>query len=144
MGARRIFLWGAIASAVVAAVGGFGPWASVLDVVSVHGTDGDAGGWWVIGAAIVAVMLLVLQDRKHMGAAPALVALLAALIASTVAISNWVDLRRTTDELGFIESEWGIYLATIGSVALVAACIALVVTSPPTGIPGPAPPQGGS
>jgi hypothetical protein len=133
--------WWAIASAGAMVVGGFGPWARVLGVISVSGTDGD--GWIVIVAALVAAGLIFLQQRRRMGIWPFVVALLAAVIASVTTIYDWTDLNHVADQTGLIHAGWGIYLATSGSVSLALACVGLLVEAPRmTEAPPPASTQG--
>ena len=106
-------------------LGAFGPWAKVLGIISVNGTDGD--GWIVIVAAALAVGLIVLRERRRMGVWPVVMALIAAVLAAGTAIYDWSDLNRVASETGVIDAGWGIYVATIGSVSLVLACIGLLV-----------------
>jgi hypothetical protein len=122
-------LWWAIASAVVMVLGAFGPWARILGIVSVNGTDGD--GWIVIVAALIAVGLIVLrQRRKLVGLWPVLVALLTAMLAAATVIYDWTDLNGVADRTGLVEARWGIYVATIGSCSLVLACVGLLLERP--------------
>jgi hypothetical protein len=41
--------WWAVASIVLMLVGAFGPWAKVLGLVTVNGTDDGKDGWVVVG-----------------------------------------------------------------------------------------------
>jgi hypothetical protein len=130
MNRRRSFLAWAAASIVAMVVGSLGTWAESKPFgESVRGTEGD--GWAVIGCAVIALVLILYHEGRRRGIGPLLVALLAALIASWAAIYDWTDLHRVASQFpGLIQSAWGIYVATIGSVSLAAACIALIVTTP--------------
>ena len=99
-------LWWAIASAAVAVIGSFGPWAKVLGVISVSGTDGD--GWIVIVMALVAAGLLYLRQRRNLGVWPIVVAFIAAAIAAGTAIYDWSDLNSIADSTGLVGAGWGI------------------------------------
>jgi hypothetical protein len=50
--------WRAVASIVLMLVGAFGPWAKVLGLVTVNGTDDGKDGWVVVGAAAVAAIVI--------------------------------------------------------------------------------------
>jgi hypothetical protein len=115
--------WWAMASAAVAVLGSFGPWAKVLGIISVSGTDGD--GWLVIVAVLVAVALIIVRERRDLRLWSLLLAAVAGGLAAATAIYDWTNLSRVANETGFIEAGWGIYLATFGSVSLVLACIGL-------------------
>ena len=110
---------------MVAVIGSFGPWAKVLGVISVSGTDGD--GWIVIVAVLLALGLLFLRQQRSLGLWPIVVAAIAAVIAAATAIYDWSDLNSVADASGLVDAGWGIYLAAIGSVSLVLACIGLAV-----------------
>jgi hypothetical protein len=51
--------WWIVASLALMLVGAFGPWARVLDVQTINGTDGGRDGWVVVAAAVLAVLLLL-------------------------------------------------------------------------------------
>lgn len=134
--------WWAIGSAAAMVLGAFAPWARVLGFLSVNGTDGD--GWVVIGAAIVAVGVIVLRQRRGRGLWPFVVTFLAAVVAAAVAIHDWTDIHGFAGETeGLVDTAWGIYLATIGSVSLGLSSIALAVETrthapkTPSGVPRP-------
>jgi hypothetical protein len=112
-----------MASAAVAVLGSFGPWAKVLGIISVNGTDGD--GWLVIVATLVAVALVILRERRGLRVWSLILAAVAGGVGAATAIYDWTDLSRVADELGIVDAGWGIYLATFGSVSLVLACIGL-------------------
>jgi hypothetical protein len=115
--------WWAMASAAVAVLGSFGPWAKVLGIISVNGTDGD--GWIVIVAALVAVALIILRERRGLRLWSLILAAVAGGLGVATAIYDWADLSRIADQSGLIDAGWGIYLAAFGSVSLVLACIGL-------------------
>jgi len=114
--------WWVVASCGLMILGSFGPWARVLGIVSVNGTDGG-DGWIVIVAAVIAGGLLILKQTKGLGWWPVLVALLAAILAAATSLYDWTDLKHVADQTGLISAGWGIYLATIGSFSLTAACV---------------------
>ena len=117
--------WWAIGSAIAAVLGSFGPWAKVLGFITVSGTDGD--GWYVILAAGIAAALIVERQRRGLGHWPIYVAIASSVIASLIAIYDWSNLSRVANESGLISAGWGIYLATLGSISLAAACIKLAL-----------------
>ena len=144
---RRMLLGWATASVAMMVLGSLGTWTSVDRIFgtgreSLQGTDGD--GWTLIGAGLIALVLIAYHERRRRGIGPLLIALLAALIASAAVIYDWSDLHRVASNWpGLVHSGWGIYVATIGSVSLVGACLALIVTAKaPQETPSPAPEPG--
>ena len=144
---RNIFLGWAAASVAMMVIGSLVTWARVDRIFgsgsdSFRGTDGD--GWTLIGAGLIALGLIAYHERRKRGIGPLLIALLAALIASAAVIYDWADLHRVaSDWPGLVHSGWGIYVATVGSVSLAAACVALIVTArAPQEIPAPTPEPG--
>jgi hypothetical protein len=101
-------------------VGGFGPWATALNVISVSGTRGG-DGWIVIGAAAVAGGVLFASPR---GAGPVL-AILAGIGGIFVGV---VDLNDISSRSAAVEPAWGIYAVLVGSATLVIAGIVLLAT----------------
>ena len=139
MASQRKSFWWAVASAAVMVLGSFGPWAKVLGIISVNGTDGD--GWIVIVAAIVAIGLITLRERRGLRLWSLILAAVAGALAAATAIYDWTDLNRVADETGLVDAGWGIYLATIGSVSLVLACIGLGFETRTGSEPAPETPQ---
>jgi hypothetical protein len=129
--AIHVFWWG-LASVVVMAIGAFGPWAKILNLVTVNGTDESGDGWIVIGAAIVGAIALALwraQGRNWLA-----LAAVAAAAALATTIYDRVDLERTTTNgvnVGaLIDAGWGIYVAMIGSLSLgIAAVVGWILAS---------------
>jgi Protein of unknown function (DUF2510) len=117
-------LWWAIAAAALMVVGGLGPWATALRVVDVAGTHGD--GWLVIGAGLVAAIVLFVSP----GDAGPVVALLAAIGGAIVAI---VDLSDIQSRGALIEPAWGLYAVLLSAVALFAASLVLLLRRPSQG-----------
>lgn len=79
--------WWALASSGVMVVGALGPWARVLGLFSVSGTDAETG-WIVVGAAALAAGL-VYWDRRRDAAKrrwPLLMALVAALAVGSASL----------------------------------------------------------
>jgi hypothetical protein len=123
-----VSFWWAAGSLVAMVVGAFGPWARVLGFITVHGTDGGADGWLVIGAAALAAVMLFLHTR-----APArwqlVVSLLAGLAGASIAGYDIIDISSVASGpfgSAIIETGWGIYVALIGSLSLAAASIVLM------------------
>jgi hypothetical protein len=118
-------VWLAGVSVVLMVVGAVGPWAKVLGVLTINGTDDSKDGWIVVGAAAFAVVgvLVVLASRLRW---LALIPLLAAAIAAATAAYDVSDINGVGG--GRIASaQWGIYLALAGSIALVLASVAMIV-----------------
>lgn len=134
--------WWAIASGVVMVIGGLGPWARVLGLLSVNGTDGGGDGWVVIGAAVVALAFILLRQRLEHGLWLLVLAFVAAVIGAATAIYDWNDISRFANESGIVDTAWGVYLAATGSVSLALASVGLafethVPKTRVTGIPRP-------
>ena len=132
--------WWAIASGIVMVVGGFGPWARVLGLVSLNGTEGD--GWIVIGAAVVALAVILLRQRLEHGLWLLILAFVAAVIGAVTAIYDWNNISGFANESGIVETAWGVYFAAVGSVSLALASVGLALeTRVPkrrvTGVPRP-------
>ena len=125
MSSQQKVFWWAIGSAIIAVIGSFGPWAKVLGVISVSGTDGD--GWIVIVLALVAAGLILLRQQRGSGLWAVAVAFVAAAIAAGTAIYDWNNLNGVADASGLVDAGWGIYLAALGSVSLALACIGLLL-----------------
>jgi hypothetical protein len=128
MGGKTYTFWWALASAVIAAIGGLGPWVTFLGF-SVSGTEGD--GWVVIAAAAAAAGLVLWHNAD-----PALwrlaVAGLAALVAFAVAVDDWSQIESiaSEDEDEFsalladaVSPGWGLILSTLASVSLAASLL---------------------
>jgi hypothetical protein len=129
--AVHVFWWG-LASVVVMVIGAFGPWAKILGLITVNGTDESGDGWIVIGAAIVGAIAFALwraQGRNWLA-----LAALAAAAALATTIYDRVDLERTTangvNVGALIDAGWGIYVAMIGSLSLgIAAVVGWILAS---------------
>jgi len=128
------------ASLVVMVVGAVGPWATAVGI-TVHGTDGGRDGWYVIGAAGVSALLLLIYARARRRWL-LLIPLLAGLAMSAGVAYDLVDIRTrfAGSVLGgneLISADWGIYLALVGCVSLAVGAVALAVR--PARRPGPVP-----
>ena len=138
--------WWAAGSIVLMLVGAFGPWATVLGVFTIRGTD-DNAGWTVVGAAIVAAIALGFFVRWRQRW-PCIVPFLAGAVGAAVAGHNLSDISSSSDTLfAGVQIEhpaWGIYVALSGSVSLLLASVALGVQTKTGGtenrIPIPASP----
>jgi hypothetical protein len=117
-------LWWGLVSAVVMVIGSFGPWAKVLGLVTVNGTDEGGDGWVVIVAAAIGVVALFLwrtRSRRWL-----ILTVVAAAAALATTIYDRVDLEGTTDGVdvgALVDASWGIYVAMIGSASLALAAI---------------------
>jgi hypothetical protein len=119
-----ISIAGAGISALLMIVGGFGPWAKVLGVITIDGTDDGKDGWIVVAAAGVAIALLVVlafTRRRWL----ALIPLLAGVVA---AATTGYDISDISSVGGgrLASAEWGIYLSLIASIGLALASLAAI------------------
>jgi uncharacterized membrane protein len=108
-------------------VGAFGPWAKVLGIVTINGTDGGRDGWIVVGAAAFAAvfLLIFLRLRKRwLLTLPILAGVVGAATAG-YDISDINGLYSNTLGISVVDTEWGIYVALVGSISLVLASIGL-------------------
>jgi hypothetical protein len=116
-------LWWAVGSMVLMLVGAFGPWVTVLGIVTVNGTDDGKDGWIVVGAVAVAAIVIgcfVRWPRRWLLTLP----ILAGIAGAATAAYDINDISGSAD---VIDAGWGIYLALISSFSLTAASIALWV-----------------
>lgn len=133
--------------AVAMAAGALGPWATWLGGWgSASGLDrGD--GWWVLGAAILALVALTATVALNRAAArpsapgAALAASLAAALGVygvAVFLTNWRDFEDMKSEnaivaalsdLDVINTGWGIYAVGAGSLVLLVAAAWLAAKS---------------
>lgn len=122
--------WWSAGSLVLMVVGAFGPWAKVAGL-TIHGTDGPRDGWVVVGAAGVAALGMVLYIRFRRGWLLAL-PLLAGLAGAATAGYDISDISglASGSVLFFdvpVSTEWGIYVAFVGSVSLALASVVLSI-----------------
>jgi hypothetical protein len=115
-------------------LGAFGPWARVLGLISVSGTDaGD--GWILIAGGLVAAVVLWLAV-SGIGSRNVLlpIAVLAAVAGAVTAAIDFSSLRSVANDAGppraifageVISAGWGIYVALIASIALGLSTIVL-------------------
>lgn len=119
--AVQVVGWGLV-SAIVMVIGSFGPWAKVLGLITVNGTDDGGDGWVVIVAAAVGAVALLLwrvRSRRWL-----ILTVIAAAAGLATTIYDRVDLEGTTDGLdvgSLVDAAWGIYVAMIGSASLALA-----------------------
>jgi hypothetical protein len=124
--------WVALAGALAMVIGAFAPWARVLGIVSVSGTNAGEG-WIVIIAAIVAAVVVWLAHvgrRRYLLA----IAILAAVAGAATAGYDLGRLRAVANAGSrppfapdIVSAGWGIYLALIASIAVGIATIVLWV-----------------
>jgi hypothetical protein len=105
----------ASASLVLMVVGAFGPWAKVF-VFTIHGTDDSKDGWIVVGAAGVALLLLIVIALARVRWL-ALIPMVAGAAAAATAAYDATDINRIGGG-GIASAQWGVYLALAGSIAL--------------------------
>jgi hypothetical protein len=117
--AKTPAFWCAIAAAALMILGSLGPWGTALRVVDVSGTDGG-DGWLVIGAALVAVVVLFASPRD----AGPVVALIAGIGGEIV---GFVDLADVESRGALVTAGWGLYVVLLSSAALVIAGLVLIV-----------------
>jgi hypothetical protein len=129
MRAAGVLAW-AGASILLMVIGALGPWAKVL-FVTIDGTDEGKDGWIVLALALVAAAFLLLFLRAGWRWLP-LAPLLAGCIAGATVgydISDINNLASDAPGPGLVSTEWGIYVALVGSASLVLASIVLVLTA---------------
>jgi hypothetical protein len=118
--------WWALGSIVLMPIGAFGPWAKLLGVLTIRGTD-DNAGWTVVGSAAIATLALgsfVPWRRRWL----CVLALLAAAAGAATAAYNTRDissLNTSLDGADLVRTEWGIYVALAGSISLLLASLVL-------------------
>lgn len=123
-------------------IGAFGPWVSVLGVITINGTDDGKDGWIVFGAAVVGAIALAFYAWRHKRWL-VVIALLAGLAGAATAGYDINDIGNVGSGSLFgnevASRKWGIYLALVGSISLALASIGLFVE---TKRPRPAAPNG--
>ena len=115
-------VWWAAASLVAMAVGAFGPWVTVLGLITINGTDGARDGWVVLGAALAAGAVLLLRRRRSW---PAVLCLLAGVVGAATVGYDMHDIEAALGD-NAAELRWGIYVALLGSISLIVASAALI------------------
>ena len=125
MSLKSASIW-AGASAFFMLIGAFGPWATVLSVLSVSGTDGD--GKIVLIAALVIGAMVALPLNAKGRRWTLIVALLAAVIGAATSIYDMADIQNTISNSqyqGAISVGWGLWIDCIASVSAVIALVLL-------------------
>ena len=122
--------WWVGGSLVIMVVGAFGPWATIADLATIHGTDGGRDGWVVVGAAAVAALAVLGYLRFRRGWLIVL-SLLAGLLGVVTTVYDISDMTSASDSLLFedipVDLRWGIYVALVGSVSLALASMGMLV-----------------
>src|SRR5437763_16049833 len=98
------------ASLVLMVVGAVGPWATAVGI-TINGTDGGRDGWYVIGAAGVSALLLLIYARARRRWL-LVIPLVAALAMGAGVAYDLVDIRTRSAGSGpggneHISAEWG-------------------------------------
>lgn len=108
-------------------VGSVGPWAKVA-IFTVNGTDDGKDGWIVLVAAVVAALLLVgmlLTRRRPF----AIVSVIVGLIGAGTSGYDIHDINSTASAHNLpgdlVSTQWGIWVALVGSISLAIASVAL-------------------
>jgi hypothetical protein len=114
----------AAASLVLMVVGAFGPWAKVF-LFTIHGTDDSKDGWIVVGAAGVALVLLIVITLARLRWL-ALIPLVAGGAAAATAAYDATDINRFGGG-GIASAQWGVYVALAGSIALMLSSLLAIV-----------------
>jgi uncharacterized membrane protein len=112
-------------SLILMVVGAVSPWAKVLGVITINGTTGGRDGWVVIGAAAVALLILIviaMTRRRWL----ALIPLLAGGVGAATAAYDITDINGLYQG-GVASAQWGIYVALAGSIMLILASIWVIV-----------------
>lgn len=126
---RPALFWIIALAGVLMIVGGFGPWATALNFISVNGTRGD--GWYVIVGGVVVLLLLWLHVSRR-ARWPLVLIVFAGGIAAAIAGSDLHDLNSnaTSDFFGqqvkVVDPAWGVYMAIIASTAAAVFALALI------------------
>jgi len=120
--------WWCVGSLVLMVVGAFGPWAKVL-IITINGTDDGKDGWVVVGAAAVAAVFLGLYLWRRKTWVVVLPVLAGCLAAATAGYDISDINSLASSELGsdVVSTEWGIFVALVGSISLALASVALIV-----------------
>ena len=129
---RPAWLWAGAAAAVGMVIGGFGPWATALGFISVAGTHGD--GWFVILAGAAGGGLLA---HAALAAAAQWKAIVAAILGGVGAVTTLIDLTDLSgnsvdffgQDVNVVSPAWGIYLALVASLAMIAAGVWAAIRS---------------
>ena len=107
-------------AAVLVVIGCLAPWATVRGV-SFSGTDANAGKSTIVAAAVSAVLLLIATrtGRRWLS----VVAAIPAAIAATICWYRLADISNFVQGAPGASASWGIWLATICSMALFVLCL---------------------
>lgn len=116
---QPVLIW-ALVSAGLMLIGAFGPWAKVLGLISVNGTDLDHDGWIVVVAAVLGGLLLFATRTARAAGGWALVA---GLVGAATTIYDHHRMTSLISKGGPIASAlihvgWGLNLAMAASVSL--------------------------
>jgi hypothetical protein len=141
LGTQPGVYWLGLLSALLLIVGGFGPWATALNIVSISGTHGD--GWIAIGIAVFAIVMLWLHASRGTRG-PVIWVVLAGIAGAILGFVDRANIasKGSGDLLGehvtLVRPAWGIYMVIVASLALAATGWALFRTSRQLDLPPPA------
>ncbi len=112
------------ASAAAMVIGALGPWASVADLVTVNGTEGD--GWYIFGAGLLTAALAVPVLLRNTARRSLLIAAVVGAIATLITAVDLADISSFAGSDGFgsiVDTGWGLYLALAGSISVAVASV---------------------
>lgn len=125
--AERPVPWLPIFTAVCAllvVIGSFAPWARVV-FITVNGTDGDGVLTMILGiAAGIGAVVRIARPAAHRWLAWMLLVLFG--LAAAIAIYDWANLSRVTDDDAIFKIEVGWGLPVLALSALAGAVLALI------------------
>lgn len=111
----------AFALAALVVIGAFLPWASVLDL-SVNGIDAD--GKLTLSLAIVGGGALLAGRGRKWGL---VVMVIAAALVTLIAFVDLDDVEGLADQVGIVETGFGLWLTTFAGLAWLVVSIVLLV-----------------
>jgi hypothetical protein len=120
--------WVASLASLGAIIGGVGPWATVLNFMSISGTS--MHGWREVGVGAVGLVMLGLHQLRG-GRLPLIIAGVAGALGATLAITTLSKITSggAVTVLGvqyrYVDAAWGLYLVLVGTITLVLSASAL-------------------
>jgi hypothetical protein len=120
---RQVTIW-LLASGLLMALGGVGPWAKAFGV-SIGGTDGG-DGWFLIVGGLAAAAVAGRRLASPRGRRGLIGFAVVGVVCVVVTIIDLADIGSMADGTAFgsvIDAGWGIYLSLIASLSLLAATV---------------------